>query len=255
MTLDPSTGDVELRQRDAGAGPSGFALDSADELIELVGVSRVYVAGLVHAVNDVSLAVHRGEFLAIAGPSGSGKTTLLNLMSGLDRPTTGSVRFDGVEPAGPRDWARLRAAKVGFVFQAFHLLPALSALENVQVPMFGTARPSSERASRALDLLQQVGLSSKIARRPDELSAGEQQRVAIARSLANGPGVLLADEPTGNLDTRNAAAILELLIDLRRTQGLAMVVVTHNPDVARRADRAVDIVDGRIAGPGARSMG
>jgi ABC-type lipoprotein export system ATPase subunit len=240
-------GDINLLGGITESGSLGREQEPSNGLIELIGVSRLYVAGRVHALDNVSLSVRQGEFLAVVGPSGSGKTTLLNLMSGLDRPTAGTVRFKGIEPVGAGDWTRLRAIEIGFVFQSFQLLPTLSALENVQVPMFGTKRNARERLNRARELLDKVGLSSKMSRRPDELSSGEKQRVAIARSLANAPSVLLADEPTGNLDSKNAAAVLDLLVELRQMHGLTMVVVTHNAVVAREAERVVEFVDGRIA--------
>jgi ABC-type lipoprotein export system ATPase subunit len=227
--------------------PAGREQEPSNDLIELIDVGRLYEAGRVYAVDSVSLAVRRGEFLAVFGPSGSGKTTLLNLMCGLDRPTVGRVLFKGIEPAGASDWTRLRAIEIGFVFQSFQLLPALSALENVQIPMFGTKLSERDRLNRARELLDRVGLSSKTSRRPDELSSGEKQRVAIARSLANEPSVLLADEPTGNLDSKSAVAVLDLLVELRQMHGLTVVVVTHNALVARDADRVVEFVDGRIA--------
>jgi ABC-type lipoprotein export system ATPase subunit len=227
-------------------GKPGLGTDKNSPLIELSGISRAYDAGRVSAVVDVSLSVWRGEFLAVIGPSGSGKTTLLHLMSGMDRPSAGTVRFGGREPAGVRDWAQLRARAIGFVFQAFHLLPTLSAWENVQIPMFGVEGNARRRSERAAALLAQTGLAHRRDHRPGELSAGERQRVAIARSLANAPQVILADEPTGNLDSASAADVLKLLDDLRREHALTLVVVTHNPDVARRADRVGTLMDGRI---------
>lgn len=220
---------------------------SVNSLVELIGVSRIYQAGYVHALEHVSLVVRRGEFLVVVGPSGSGKTTLLNLMSGLDTPTVGTVLFKGVAPERPSDWSRLRATEIGFVFQSFQLLPAFTAIENVQLPMFSIKRDPRERAAYARTLLEKVGLASKLFRKPDELSSGEKQRVAIARSLANEPSILMADEPTGNLDSKNASAVMDLLADLTKTQGLTLVVVTHNPSVAQNADRAVEFLDGRIA--------
>jgi lipoprotein-releasing system ATP-binding protein len=170
-------------------------------------------------------------------------------------PTRGKVLFNGVEPVTARDWSRLRASDIGFVFQSFQLLSAFSALENVQIPMFGTKRSPRQREQYACELLERVGLSSKISRKPDELSSGEKQRVAIARSLANNPSILMADEPTGNLDSKNAAMVMDLLVNLCQTQGLTLVVVTHNTAVSRDADRIVEFVDGRIAMMTQRSTG
>jgi putative ABC transport system ATP-binding protein len=237
---------IKLSDSNAESASIRQKQSSANALIELIGVSRLYDAGCVYALDNVSLAIRRGEFLAVVGPSGSGKTTLLNIMSGLDKPTTGTVLFNGVTTAEAGDWSRLRAFEIGFIFQSFQLLPAFTALENVQIPMFGTKRNPRERAQYARGLLDKVGLSSKISRRPDELSSGEKQRVAIARSLANEPSILMADEPTGNLDSKNAAAVMDLLVHLRQAQGLTLVVVTHNAAVARNADRSVEFMDGRI---------
>ncbi len=215
--------------------------------IEFSSVSRLYPAGSVTALEDITLGVRRGEFLAVVGPSGSGKTTLLNLMSGLDQPTQGSVLINGAEPESAVKWARLRARAIGFVFQSFQLLPAFTALENVQIPMFGVVKSRAQRLDAAHDLLHRVGLDAKRHRYPDELSSGEKQRVAIARSLANSPSILLADEPTGNLDSKSSEAVMHLLQDLSRAKRLTLVVVTHNHAIARDADRVVELFDGRIA--------
>src|SRR5436305_3235798 len=180
---------------------------AAAPLIEAVDLERTFPDGGVKALRGVSLAVARGESVAITGPSGCGKSTLLHLLGGLDRPTSGEVHFEGV-PLGALDLDAFRARQIGFVFQSFHLLPTLSALENVQVPMFEGPWPRSERAGRAGALLDEVGLSHRKLHLPDRLSVGERQRVAIARSLANGPSLILADEPTGNLDSRAQAEIM-----------------------------------------------
>jgi len=218
----------------------------APPLAELVGVERRFGQAGVLALQGVSLAVEPGEWLAVAGPSGSGKSTLLHLLCGLDRPTHGRVRFAGREPLSSAEWTALRARRIGFVFQFFHLLPALSARENVEVPMFGLVRSARERAQRAQGLLAQVGLADRAAHRPAELSGGERQREAIARSLANTPDLLLADEPTGNLDAAASAEIISLLGTLRRQRDLAMVLVTHSAAVAASADRRVQLIKGRL---------
>ncbi|HPD14466.1 MAG TPA: ABC transporter ATP-binding protein [Planctomycetota bacterium] len=220
---------------------------SATPAIEFQGVSRWYGDGRVKALDNISLTLARGECLAVVGPSGSGKSTLLHLLCGLDRPTSGRVLFEGRAPASVGEWARLRAARIGFVFQAANLLPTLTAAENVEVPMFGQGRGRRERERRASELLERVGLADRAAHRPAELSGGERQRVALARSLANGPDVLLADEPTGNLDSVSAAAVLDLLLGLHAQHGMTLVIVTHNPEVAARAARVVHLFDGRIA--------
>lgn len=198
------------------------------------------------ALRDVTLTLKEGDSLAVCGPSGSGKSTLLHLLGAMDTPTRGRIRFRGVEPDGPRELAAIRAELIGFVFQAFHLLPTLSALENVQVPMFGVVPGSRERRERAEELLQSVGLADRATHLPGEMSGGERQRVAIARALANDPEVILADEPTGNLDSKSSAKVLDLLLELRETRDLAMVVVTHDPSVAARFDQTVNLLDGRV---------
>jgi ABC-type lipoprotein export system ATPase subunit len=225
-----------VREREAASGPI---------LAELVEVQHRYERGDVVALEGVNLTLRLGEWLAIAGPSGSGKSTLLHLLCGLDRPTTGSVRYRGQEPRSPGEWASLRRRRIGFVFQSFHLLPTLSARENVEIPMFGVCR-ASERRARAGQLLAAVGLRERQHHRPAELSAGERQRVAIARSLANGPELVLADEPTGNLDQASSDTVIELLARQRRERELTLVVVTHSPEVAARADRVIRLVKGRL---------
>ncbi len=216
-------------------------------VLALEQVSRSYDRGRVRALDHVDLMITHGERVAVIGPSGSGKSTLLHVLSGLDHTDSGVVRFCGRVPDGRDAWTRLRATHIGFVFQAFHLLPTLSALENVQVPMLGVIRDAGERRLRAQDLLARVGLTARAAHRPAELSSGEKQRVAIARALANRPDVLLCDEPTGNLDSANGRAIVDLLMELNRDNGMTVVTVTHNPDVAARSDRVYAMRDGRLA--------
>ena len=214
-------------------------------LLRAAGLAKRYPDGDVQALQGVSLAIHAGESVAITGPSGCGKTTLLQLLGGLDRPDAGEVFFEGV-PLGALDLDAFRARRLGFVFQSFHLLPTLSALENVQVPMFEGPVPRAARADRAAQLLDEVGLGHRRRHRPGQLSVGERQRVAIARALANGPTLILADEPTGNLDSRSQAEVLDLLARLRAERGLTLVVVTHGHEVAAAADREVALRDGRI---------
>ena len=219
--------------------------------IELAGVTRTYGAGkpeAVPALRGVDLAVAPGEFVSIEGPSGCGKTTLLNLLGLLDVATSGEIRWDG-RPVGSRserERARLRLQGVGFIFQRFYLLPTLTAQENVELPMRAARIPRGERTRRAADLLREVGLAGKTRTFPHQLSGGEEQRVAVARALANRPGLLLADEPTGELDSGNAIAILDLLERVRRDRDATLIVVTHNPEVARRARRHLAMRDGRI---------
>jgi putative ABC transport system ATP-binding protein len=217
----------------------------AEPLIEVRGLERTYPDGNVRALRGVSLRVARGESVAITGPSGCGKSTLLHLMGGLDRPTAGEILFEGT-PLAALDLDAYRARNIGFVFQSFHLLVTLTAIENVQVPMFGTDRPRVERAARAGQLLDEVGLSQFRDQYPNRLSGGERQRVAVARALANDPTLLLADEPTGNLDSENQDEILKLLKRLRHERGLTLVIVTHSPEVAAAADREIRMRDGKI---------
>lgn len=221
-------------------------MDDFAPLIVADRVSRKYVDGNVLALNDVSLSVNRGEYVAIVGPSGSGKSTLLNVIGGLDHPTSGHVFFDGTEITGGNDLDDLRSAHIGYVFQSFYLLPTLTAIENVQLPMFETPRSAGERKKRAAELLEIVGLSHRANHLPAQLSVGERQRVAIARALANQPQVLLADEPTGNLDTATGEEILDLFDSLHKDRKMTLVVITHSPEVASRAQRIIEVRDGQI---------
>ncbi|MGB6442411.1 MAG: ABC transporter ATP-binding protein [Thermoplasmata archaeon] len=220
--------------------------------IELAGVSRSYRAGRpeeVRALRGIDLAIPPGEFVSVEGPSGCGKTTLLNLLGLLDSPTAGEIRWDGRPVGGrtDRERARLRLEGVGFIFQRFYLLPTLTAQENVELPMRARHVPRAERTRRARELLGEVGLQGKEGSFPHQLSGGEEQRVAVARALGNRPGLLLADEPTGELDSGNANAILELLERVRADRDATLVLVTHNPEVARRARRHLTMRDGRVA--------
>ena len=219
---------------------------STGPLVSLRGVTRTYRDGNVRALAGVSLEIPVGQFLSVTGPSGCGKSTLLQLIGGLDEPTEGSILFRGCPlPTGAgRDHYRSR--EVGFVFQAFHLLPNLTASENVQLPLFGDGRTDAERVARAERLLAQVGLAERAGHLPGELSIGQRQRVAIARALANEPYLLLADEPTGSLDSTSGAEVMDLLGRLHADRGLTLVVVTHDPAVAALAARMIDLLDGRI---------
>jgi putative ABC transport system ATP-binding protein len=219
-----------------------------EPLIRVVGVSRTYDDGAVHALNNVSLTVARGEYLAITGPSGSGKSTLLNLLGTLDRPTSGEIYFEGQPLSKLANLDHFRARTLGFVFQSFYLLPSLTALENVQIPMFEGPLPRRERVRRAAELLETVGLAKRAGHLPAKLSVGERQRVAIARALANGPSLLLADEPTGNLDSVAGGEVLDLFDRLHSDDGLTIIVITHGVEVAARADRIVSVLDGHIVG-------
>jgi putative ABC transport system ATP-binding protein len=221
--------------------------------IELADVTRVYAsdsAEEVRALRGLSVRIAPGEFVSIEGPSGCGKTTLLNLLGLLDTPTSGRLLWDD-RPVGARtdrERARLRLLRVGFIFQRFYLLPTLTARENVELPMRSAGVPRAERLARTAELLAEVGLTDRARAFPHQLSGGEEQRVAIARALANRPGLLLADEPTGELDSTNARAVLDLLVRVRADRSATLILVTHNPTVAARADRHLSMEDGRIVG-------
>lgn len=225
----------------------GNQLMSAEALIETIHLTKIYGDGAgVRALDDVTLTVNRGEMVAVMGPSGSGKSTLLNLIGALDRPTEGQVLVNGQDLAQVRDLDAFRARTVGFVFQLHNLLPTLTALENVEVPMLGQPIPARERRQRARELLERVGLGHRLHHLPSQLSGGERQRVAVARALANHPPLILADEPTGSLDSQSGAEIMTLLQHLNREQGVTIVVVTHDPRVARSTQRILTMRDGRI---------
>ena len=214
-------------------------------LLRAEGLTKTYPDGEVQALRGVSLNVEQNEAVAIMGPSGCGKSTLLNLLGGLDRPTGGEIYFRGT-PLSRIDRDQYRAREIGFVFQSFYVLSTLSAVENVQVPMFETTLGRRQRVERAEALIEQVGLAHRRNHRPMQLSVGERQRVAIARALANEPSLLLADEPTGNLDSRSQNEVLQLLDDLRQRQGLTLIIITHSPEVAAAAQRVILMRDGRI---------
>lgn len=217
------------------------------------GVGRSYDTGpgYVDALVDVNLEIDPGSFMVVRGRSGSGKTTLLNILGGLDTPTSGTVTLDSEDLAGQdeTDLASMRRNKVGFVFQTFGLIPILTAAENVEIPLRLVMTPPSERKEQARRLLTMVGLADRASHRPDELSGGEQQRVAIARALANGPKLLLADEPTGQLDSRTGRVIIDLLVEMVHSQGIAAVVATHDPAPLSIADRVVELRDGHLIAP------
>ncbi|HET6323823.1 MAG TPA: ABC transporter ATP-binding protein [Planctomycetaceae bacterium] len=216
------------------------------ELLDVRSVSRTYDDGTVCALKGVSFTIGRGEYVAIMGPSGSGKSTLLNLLGALDHPSQGEICFEGQPLCKMRNLDQFRARTIGFVFQSFHLLPTLTALENVQIPMFEGPLDRRGRIRKAEELLCLVGLSHRLKHVPQKLSVGERQRVAIARALANDPSVLLADEPTGNLDSRAGAGVLDLFDHLHRERGVTLVVITHGAEVAARAERTIWIRDGQI---------
>ena len=218
-------------------------------LITLAGISRVYQTGRidVRALDGIDLTIDHGEFVAIIGPSGSGKSTLMNIVGCLDRPTAGRYVLDGtsVEEFGDDDLARVRSRSIGFVFQSYNLLPRTSALDNVSMPLAYQGVGRKERHARAVASLERLGLGDRLDHEPTELSGGQQQRVAIARALVTEPALILADEPTGNLDTTSGAEVIGILRELHST-GRTVVLITHDADVATSADRQIHVRDGRL---------
>ncbi|MBE9129150.1 MULTISPECIES: ABC transporter ATP-binding protein [unclassified Coleofasciculus] len=218
-------------------------------IIRLENISKIYGTGSIEvkALNKVTLTVEQGEYCSIMGASGSGKSTVMNVIGCLDRPTSGRYYLDSVDVSGLADaeLAGIRNLKIGFVFQQFHLLPQLTALENVMLPMVYAGIPASERRDRSMAALQRVGLANRVTNKPNQLSGGQQQRVAIARAIVNRPVLLLADEPTGALDSRTTAEVIELFTELN-TDGITVVMVTHEPDVARLTRRIVWFRDGEV---------
>jgi putative ABC transport system ATP-binding protein len=225
---------------------------TTDSIISVTDLCKVYKLGMVEvqALCGVSFDIKRGEFVAIIGHSGSGKSTLMNLLGCLDTPTSGGYRLDGVEVQSllPDDLALIRATRLGFVFQQYNLLPRQTALRNVEMPMIYRGVPAGHRRQRAAAALKLLGMADRLDHRPNELSGGQQQRVAIARALVGSPAVILADEPTGALDTKTSHEIMSILQSLNRRQGLTVVVVTHEPDVAAYANRVLTLRDGQLVG-------
>lgn len=227
----------DKRQRDTASPP----------LVELSGVSRIFDNGAIVALDNVDLSIGIGECLAILGPSGSGKSSLINMLSGFDVASRGTVAWNGVPVTTQRNWAKLRGSEIGIVFQEFNLLPTLAAVQNVEMPMFDHGISGAERRRRAVEALERVGLGERLNHLPFKLSGGERQRVAIARSLVNRPKLLLADEPTGNLDRASSELISDLLFGVCAREGTALVLVTHEEELARRCTRCVRLKDGRVA--------
>lgn len=219
-------------------------------IIELKDVWKVYKMGTVNvtALQDVSLKIHKGDFIVIIGPSGSGKSTLMHMIGSLDTPTKGKVILNGrdISKFSESELAQLRGQEIGFVFQTFNLIPTLTAAENVELPMIFQGVPADKRRKRSKELLTTVGLGHRINHLPNEMSGGERQRVAIARALANDPQVILADEPTGNLDTKTGKEIMDLLSDFCHKEGKTLIIVTHDQELAEKIDKKVRIRDGKI---------
>lgn len=225
--------------------------NAVDAVIDLRGISRTYFkpdgSVLVEALSEVDLVINRGEYVAIMGASGSGKSTMMNIIGALDRPTAGACLIGGTDIASlsDEDLSMIRGRKIGFIFQAFNLISQLTITENVEVPLFYQDIPRLDRVQRSNQMLQRVGLGDRLGHRPKELSGGQQQRVAVARALVTSPDLLLADEPTGNLDSKTGEAILKLLDDLHR-EGLTIVMVTHDDNIAEHCERVIRLRDGRI---------
>jgi len=223
-----------------------------EPLVQTQDLVKVYMQGgePFTALNKINLSVEKGEMLTIMGPSGSGKSTLLNMLGALDKPTSGKIFIDGTDISSLSDdeLARLRSREIGFIFQQFNLIHRMSALGNVELPLAISGSPRSERANRAKQLLDSVGLGDRIDHRPNQMSGGEQQRVAIARALVNDPPLLLCDELTGNLDSRTGQEIMTLLRSLNQEHGKTFVLITHDPNVAQATDRLIQIRDGELAG-------
>lgn len=218
--------------------------------VKVVEVEKTYALGenKVHALKGINMQLNKGEFVAFMGPSGSGKTTLLNLIGVLDKPSKGKIYVDDIDLTvlKERQLTKLRRSTIGFIFQFYNLIPVLSAYENVELPMLIAGVPTKERDARAKELLKMVGLSERMHHRPDELSGGEQQRVAIVRALANKPSIVLADEPTGDLDSKTGKEVVQALKDLSNREGATVIVVTHDPSVAAMASRVFEMRDGAI---------
>jgi putative ABC transport system ATP-binding protein len=223
---------------------------SSDQVLSAQNIVKTYQMGeiAIHALQGVTISVRRSEVVAIMGPSGSGKSTLMNIIGCLDRPTSGEYILDGqvVSEMSDDELSLVRNRKVGFVFQAFNLLPRASALENVELPLRYSGSGNGSSKQRAKDALAAVGLADRIKHRPNELSGGQQQRVAIARALVNDPAIILADEPTGALDTHSGAEIMELLLSLNKERGTTVIIVTHAPDIAAVTQRTIHIRDGKV---------
>lgn len=229
-------------------------VNESDVIVECVDLKKSYILGevKVEALRGINMKIRRGEMIAIQGPSGCGKTTLLNIIGSLDFPSSGKILLEGKEISGSteKELTEIRRKSVGFIFQFYNLLPVLTALENVELPMLIAGRPKDERHERATDLLRKVGILKRKDHKPDELSGGERQRVAIARAMANNPLILLADEPTGDLDTETGLLILEQLKEVNRTENQTLIIVTHDTSIAKQADRIFNIRDGVIESVG-----
>ena len=221
-------------------------MNNNNYIIKIQGLKKSYDNGKIKALNGMDLEVKKGEFVSIMGPSGSGKSTLLNMIGALDTADEGLIEVAGIDLMKTKKLNKFRSKEIGFVFQMHNLIPNLSVIENVQIPMFETKATSKEMHDRAFDLLKSVDLEDKIDQKPTKLSGGERQRVAIARALVNHPSIILADEPTGALDSKTGAVILKLLKDLHLKENVTLVMVTHEPYVGNMAQRLVTVLDGKV---------
>ena len=217
-----------------------------DPLISLFDVVKEYDKGMVNALNGINLDIFEGEFVSIIGPSGSGKSTLLNMLGALDTPTMGKIFIDGIDLVKEKDLSQSRQEKIGFVFQLHNLIPNLSVFDNVQIPLLPTGMSNKEMKERASEIIRAVGLEDKKKQRPNKLSGGQRQRVAIARALVNNPSIILADEPTGSLDSKTGEMVLDLLMEMHERYNVTLIIVTHDNDVAALAERTIKIKDGQI---------
>ncbi|MDO5814775.1 MAG: ABC transporter ATP-binding protein [Methanobrevibacter sp.] len=222
--------------------------------VEIKDLYKSYEDGKIKALNGVDLTIADGEFVSIIGPSGSGKSTLLNMLGALDVPDSGSINVAGEDLSSSKKLNQFRGEKIGFIFQLHNLIPNISVVENVEIPMFTQKLSSKDMRAKALKLLDDVGLKDKAKMLPNKLSGGERQRVAIARALANDPSIILADEPTGSLDSKTSSRILKQLIDLHEDKNVTLIIVTHDMDVAKLADRVIEVLDGEIISAGDDSL-
>ncbi|HNS25771.1 MAG TPA: ABC transporter ATP-binding protein [Methanobacteriaceae archaeon] len=224
-------------------------------IIQIKDLKKRYDHGKITALNGLNLNIKRGEFVSIMGPSGSGKSTLLNMIGALDTPDSGQIMVNGIDLTVKKDLSQFRSQEIGFVFQMHNLIPNLNVLENVKIPMLEGNLNSKQMENRVMGLLKAVGLEDKIRQTPNKLSGGERQRVAIARALVNHPSIILADEPTGSLDSKTGDIILKLLRNLHEQENVTLVMVTHEPYVAKMADRIVYVLDGRVSKKGEQMLG
>ena len=238
--------DDEYIYNETFIGEDGEEYYYEDSLISLFDVVKEYDKGTVKALNGINLDIFEGEFVSIIGPSGSGKSTLLNMLGALDKPTRGKIFIDGIDLVKEKDLSQFRQEKIGFVFQLHNLIPNLSVFDNVQIPLLPTGMSNKKMKEKASEIIRAVGLEDKKKQRPNKLSGGQRQRVAIARALVNNPSIILADEPTGSLDSKTGEMILNLLMQMHERYNVTLIIVTHDNEVAALAERTIKIKDGQI---------